>query len=133
MEKRSLVDVLEAISDSKSLEIFIDIAKGTLESEVLKDKEGISRKQYYMRTQKLMNASIVKRSKGKFSLTNFGVVIYHSTLIMEAAINSYWKLKAIDSIEDSGQIEEKERVKLIQTILNGSTIENILVKKDSEV
>ena len=130
MEKRSIVDVLEAISDNKSLEIFIDIAKGTVESEVLKDKEGISRKQYYVRTQKLMNASVVKRSKGKFSLTNFGAVIYHSILIMEAAINSYWKLKAIDTIENSGQIAEKERVNLIQTILNGSTIENILVKND---
>ncbi len=129
MERHSLVDVLEAISDSKSLEIFRDIAKGTVESEVLKEKEGISRKQYYMRTQKLMNTGIVKRVKGKFSLTNFGVVVYHAALIMDAGVNSYWKLKAIDSIQDSGQIVEHERIKLIQTILDGSAIENILIKQ----
>ncbi|HEX9317485.1 MAG TPA: hypothetical protein VF884_00960 [Nitrososphaeraceae archaeon] len=129
MEQHSLVDVLEAISDSKSLEIFRDIAKGTVESEVLKEKEGISRKQYYMRTQKLMNTGIVKRVKGKFSLTNFGVVVYHAALIMDAGVNSYWKLKAIDSIQDSGQIVEHERIKLIQTILDGSAIENILIKQ----
>ena len=129
MEQHSLVDVLEAISDSKSLEIFRDIAKGTVESEVLKEKEGISRKQYYMRTQKLMNTGIVKRVKGKFSITNFGVVVYHAALIMDAGVNSYWKLKAIDSIQDSGQIVEHERIKLIQTILDGSAIENILVKQ----
>jgi len=129
MEQHSLVDVLEAISDSKSLEIFRDIAKGTVESEVLKEKEGISRKQYYMRTQKLMNTGIVKRVKGKFSLTNFGVVVYHAALIMDAGVNSYWKLKAIDSIQESGQIVEHERIKLIQTILDGSAIENILVKQ----
>ncbi len=129
MEQHSLVDVLEAISDSKSLEIFRDIAKGTVESEVLKEKEGISRKQYYMRTQKLMNTGIVKRVKGKFSITNFGVVVYHAALIMDAGVNSYWKLKAIDSIQDSGQIVEHERIKLIQTILDGSAIENILIKQ----
>jgi DNA-binding HxlR family transcriptional regulator len=129
MEKHSLVDVLNSIADSKSLEIFRDIAKGTVESEILKQKEGMSRKQYYMRTRQLMNTGIVKRIKGKYSLTNFGIVVYHAALIMEAGVNSFWKLKAIDSIEDSRQIVEHERVKLIQTILDGTAIENILVKQ----
>lgn len=130
MKNHTLVDVLEAISDSKSLEIFRDIAKGSsVDSEELKQKEGISKKQYYIRTQKLLNTGVVRRVKGKFSLTNFGTVVYHGALIMEAGVNSYWKLKAVDSIEDSGQIVEHERVKLIQTILDGSTIENILVKQ----
>jgi DNA-binding HxlR family transcriptional regulator len=121
--------VLEVISNNKSLEIFRDIAKGTVKSEALKQKEGITKKQFYMRTQKLMNVGIVRRVKGKFSLTNFGVVIYHAALIMDAGVNNYWKLKAIDSIQESGQIVENERIKLIQTILDGSTIENILVKQ----
>jgi DNA-binding HxlR family transcriptional regulator len=129
MEKHSLVEVLNSIGDSKSLEIFRDIAKGTVESEILKQKEGMSRKQYYMRTRQLMNTGIVKRIKGKYSLTNFGIVVYHAALIMEAGVNSFWKLKAIDSIEDSRQIVEHERVKLIQTILDGTAIENILVKQ----
>ena len=130
MEVHTLVDVLEAISDSKSLEMFREIAKGSsVESKELKQKDGFGKKQYYIRTQKLLNSGIVKRVKGKFSLTNFGTVVYHAALIMEAGINNYWKLKAIDSIEDSGQIMENERIKLIQTILDGSTIENILVKQ----
>jgi len=129
LEKHSLSDVLKAISDSKSLEIFHSIAKGSVESDVLKQKEGISKKQFYTRTQRFMKAGLAKRVKGKFSLTNFGVVVYHAALIMDAGINSFWKLKAIDSIEDSGQIVEQERIKLIQTILNGSTIENILVRQ----
>lgn len=130
VEKHSLAGVLEAISDSKSLEIFQSLAKGSVESDVLKQKEGITKKQYYMRTQKLMKAGLAKRVKGKFSLTNFGVVVYHAALIIETGVNSYWKLKAIDSIQDSGQIVESERTKLIQTILDGSTIENILVKQN---
>jgi predicted transcriptional regulator len=121
--------VLEAISDSKSLEIFRDIAKGTVESEVLKQKEGISRKQYYARMRRLFDAGLVKRVKGRFSLTNFGLVVYHAQLIMEAGVNNYWRLKAIDSIQASGQIAEEERMKLIKTILDDDAIENILVKQ----
>lgn len=129
MNGHSLLSVLKAIADNKSLELFQSIAKGSVESEVLKDREGISKKQFYMRTRQMVNAGIIKRVKGRFSLTNFGTVVYHAALIMEAGVNSYWKLKAVDSIEDSGQIVEHERVKLIQTILDGSTIENILVKQ----
>lgn len=129
MENHSLVDVLEAISDGKSLEIFKEIAKGTVESEILKQKVGITKKQYYMRTRQFLNTGLVRRVKGKFSLTNFGVIIYHAQLIMEAGVSNYWKLKAIDSIQDSGQIGEHERLKLVKTILNDNVIENILVRQ----
>jgi hypothetical protein len=129
MERHSVVGVLEAIADSKSLEIFRDIAKGTVESEILKKKEGISKKQFYMRTRQMLNTGIIKLVKGKFSLTNFGVVIYHAQLVMEKGVNSFWKLKAIDSIQDSGQIGENERMKLIKRILDDDAIENILVKQ----
>ena len=129
MERHSLVDVLEAISDSKSLEMFRNIAKGMVESEVLKQKDGLSRKQYYVRTKQLLKTGLVQRTKGRFSLTNLGTVIYHAQLIMEAGVNNYWKLKAIDSIQASGQIGEEERMKLIKTILNDNAIESILVRQ----
>jgi predicted transcriptional regulator len=129
MEQRSVVNILKAIGDSKSLDIFQCIAKGTVEGEVLKQKEGLSKKQYYFRTRQLLEAGLVQRIKGSFSLTNLGTVIYHAQLIMEAGVNNYWKLKAIDSIQGSGQIGEEERIKLIKTILNDNTIESILVKQ----
>jgi hypothetical protein len=127
MEQRSVVNILKAIGDSKSLDIFQCIAKGTVEGEVLKQKEGLSKKQYYFRTRQLLVAGLVQRIKGSFSLTNLGTVINHAQLIMEAGVNNYWKLKAIDSIQGSGQIGEEERIKLIKTILNDNQIESILV------
>jgi predicted transcriptional regulator len=129
MEQRSVVNILKAIGDSKSLDIFQCIAKGTVEGEVLKQKEGLSKKQYYFRTRQLLEAGLVQRIKGSFSLTNLGTVIYHAQLIMEAGVNNYWKLKAIDSIQGSGQIGEEERIKLIKTILNDNQIESILVRQ----
>lgn len=55
-------------------------------------------------------------------------VVYHAQMEIENAAKNYWKLKAVDSIQSSAEIGEHERVKLIRTILDDSTIENVLVK-----
>jgi len=129
MERNSVADVLKVISDNKSLDIFCSIAKGSVSSESLKLTKGLTKKQYYIRTKLLLRAGVVQRIKGTFSLTNFGAVVYHAQLIIEAGLNNFWKLKAIDSIQSSGQIREEERLKLVRTILNDNTIESILVKR----
>jgi len=127
MERVSVEDVLKAVSDSKSLDMFRSIAKGSVESEVLKETRGLSKKQYYFRMGQLLKAGLVQRIKGRFSLTCLGAVVYHAQLIVEKGVNNYWKLKAIDSIQSSAEIGEHERTKLIKTIIDDSGIESILV------
>jgi predicted transcriptional regulator len=127
MEGVSVEDVLKAVSDSKSLDMFCSIAKGSVESEVLKETKGLSKKQYYFRMRQLLKAGLVKRIKGSFSLTCLGAVVYHAQLIVEKGVNNYWKLKAIDSIQSSAEIGQHERTKLIKTIIDDSRIESILV------
>jgi predicted transcriptional regulator len=127
MEGVSVEDVLKAVSDSKSLDMFRSIAKGSVESEVLKETRGLSKKQYYFRMRQLLKAGLVQRIKGRFSLTCLGAVVYHAQLIVEKGVNNYWKLKAIDSIQSSAEIGQHERTKLIKTIIDDSRIESILV------
>ena len=95
---------------------------------MLKRTKGLSKKQFYLRTRRLLQVGLVKRSKGSFSLTNFGIVVFHAQLVIESGIKNYWKLKAVDSIQATGGIEQ-ERNMLIKTILNDNRIENILVKQ----
>jgi predicted transcriptional regulator len=128
MKANSPADIIEAIADNRSLDLFDSIAKGISESEQLKDSKGLTRKQYYSRTGRLLRVGLIKRSKGKFSLTTLGTVVYHAQVEIEKAVKNYWKLKAIDSIQSSTDIGEQERVKLIKTILDDATIENVLVK-----
>lgn len=127
METVSIEDVMKAVSDSKSLDMFRSIAKGSIESEVLKQTKGLSKKQYYFRMRQLLKAGLVRRIKGSFSLTCLGAVVYHAQLIVEKGVNNYWKLKAIDSIQSSAEIGQNERMKLIKTIIDDSGIESILV------
>jgi len=126
-DRHSMEDILKAISDSKSLDLFSSIAQGSGESETLKETKGLSKKQYYLRTRQLLKTGVIKRLKGRFSLTSFGVIVYHAQLIVEKGMNNYWKLKAIDSIQSSAEIGEHERTKLIKTIIDDSGIERILV------
>jgi predicted transcriptional regulator len=127
MEGVSVEDVMKAVSDTKSLDMFRSIAKGSIESEVLKQTKGLSKKQYYFRMRQLLKAGLVQRIKGSFSLTCLGAVVYHAQLIVEKGVNNYWKLKAIDSIQSSAEIGQHERTKLIKTIIDDSGIENILM------
>jgi predicted transcriptional regulator len=127
-DRHSIEDILKTISDSKSLDLFSSIAQGSGESEILKETKGLSKKQYYLRTRQLLKTGLIKRMKGRFSLTSFGVIVYHAAqLIVEKGMNNYWKLKAIDSIQSSAEIGEHERTKLIKTIIDDSGIERILV------
>jgi predicted transcriptional regulator len=127
IEGISVGDIIQSISDSKSLDLFCSIAKGNMESEDLKETKGLSRKQFYTRTSQLLKEGLIQRNKGSFSLTSLGIIVYHAQLVIEAGVNNYWKLKAIDSIESSGEIVEQERVKIIKTILDDNTVQNILV------
>jgi predicted transcriptional regulator len=127
IEGHSVGDIINSISDNKSLDLFCSIAKGSVESQVLKETKALTKKQFYTRTSQLLQAGLIQRSKGSFSLTSLGIIVYHAQLVIEAGVNNYWKLKAIDSIESSGEIVEQERVKIIKTILDDNTVQNILV------
>ena len=124
----SVVEILEAISDVKSLKLFNTIATKGGNSEDLSVQLKLSRKEYYSRMSRLMKTGMVKRKNGKHFLTAFGKVIYDAQVTVKKAVESYWKLKAIDSIDLSDEITVKERDKLIHTLLDDVEIREILSK-----
>ncbi len=128
MQPLTVPDLLKAISDSSSLDIFCSIAKNSVDSEELKQTKGLTSKQYYSRMSQLLKAGVIQRNKGRFSVTSLGSVVYYAQVLIESGINNYWKLKALDSIQSSGEIAEHQRLKLVKTILNDNMMENILVK-----
>ena len=124
----SVVEILEAISDVKSLKLFNTIATKGGNSEDLSVQLKLSRKEYYSRMSRLMKTGLVKRKNGKHFLTAFGKVVYDAQVTVKKAVESYWKLKAIDSIDLSDEITVKERDKLIQTLVDDVEIREILSK-----
>jgi DNA-binding HxlR family transcriptional regulator len=121
--------VLASISDKQSLELFRYIAVTNGTSENLRTKINLTRKQYYSRLSRMTKAGIVKRKNGKHSLTAFGKVVYDAQTIIEKAVNSYWKLKAVDSLDMSDDLPKEERIKLIDNLLDNKDIKEILYNK----
>src|SRR5690606_21975606 len=121
--------VLRTIADDKSLDLFKTIAEGTIDSENLKSRTRLTRKQYYSRLSRMTKAGLVRKKSGKYLLTAFGKVVYDAQSTIESALTSYWKLRTIDSLEMSNEHPKEEQQKLIDALLDNQEIKGILVKR----
>jgi hypothetical protein len=112
-------DILNAIADDSSLILFNTIAiTDRTSSDILISKLKLTRKQYYSRLFRLIKNGLVKRKNGKYFLTSFGKIVYGAQLLIEKAVEQYWALKAIDSLEMSNNnILTEERNKIISILL----------------
>jgi hypothetical protein len=132
MEAQSLAKVFDAISNESSLAIFNTIAASNVDTDVLRTKLKLTRKQYYSRLSGLLKADLIKRVDGKYSLTLFGEILFNATTTVEKAFNnSYWKLKAIDSFEiGCHELSTEERNRIIDTLLKDEVkIKEIVLAK----
>ena len=125
--------MLRAIADDKSLELFGAVAQEIIDSRNLKSKIKLTRKQYYSRLSRMTRMGLVKRKNGKYVLTSFGKIVYESKLTLENALNNYWKLKAIDSLETSNELPLEERQKLIETLLDNKGLKAVIVREGASV
>jgi hypothetical protein len=123
-------DVLNAIADDSSLILFNTIAITNCTSDILISKLKLTRKQYYSRMFRLIKGGLVKRKNGRYFLTSFGKIVYGAQSLIEKAIEQYWSLKAIDSLEmSSNNILTEERNKIISILLERNPqIREILVR-----
>jgi hypothetical protein len=127
----SSADVLTSISNDKSLTIFNTIALTGGDSSILISKINLTRKQYYSRLNSLTKSGLIRKEKGKHFLTSFGKIVYDAQMRIEKAINNSWKLKAIDSLETSDNLQLEERLKIIDSIIDDEEIKEILLPKST--
>ena len=127
---RSVADILNAISDDKSLLLFNTIAISNGETDSQVRKMGITLKQYYSRIAKLTKADLIRRRNGKYFLTLMGKIVYEAHMTIGKALNYYWKLQALESIQKSSSttLPREELTKLIDTLIDNHEIKDILMK-----
>jgi hypothetical protein len=124
--------ILKKISDDKALILFNHIAVSDGDRYIPLREMNLTTKQYYSRISGLLSVGLIRRDKGKYSLTLLGKVVYDSQMTIGKTLAYYWKLKAIDSIEMSASvtsgIPEGERVQLINALIDNHHIKDILMK-----
>jgi predicted transcriptional regulator len=130
----SIIDVLGAISDERSLLLFRTIARFSFNSEssseILISTLHLKSKQYYSRMSQLVKADLVIRRHGKYFLTSFGKLVYDAQTTIEKALANYWKLKAIDRLEKSEHIPQEEYNEIIHLLIDNEGIkEKIIIEK----
>jgi hypothetical protein len=127
----SIADLFKKISDDKSLTLFNSIAVSNgVKYFPLKEMD-LTTKQYYSRVSGLLNAGLIKRHKGKYSLTLLGKVVYDSHMTIGKALTYYWKLRAIESIEMSSgvRLPKEKLTQLIDALIDNHFIKDILIKE----
>jgi hypothetical protein len=127
---RSVADILNAKSDDKSLPLFNTIAVINGETEIQVRKMGLTLKQYYLRMAKLTKADLIRRKNGRYFLTLLGKIVYEVHLTIAKALNYYWKLQALESIQTSSPdgLPKKKISKLVDTLIDDYQIKDILMK-----
>ena len=122
--------LLRNISDDKALTLFNSIAISDGHGHMPLREMNITTKQYYSRISGLIDAGLIKRYKGKYSLTLLGKVVYDTQMTIGKIFSYYWKLKAIESIEMSSdtKLPEEELTQLINTMIDDQDIKDMLIK-----
>ena len=120
--------VLDAISDDASLELFKLVARTNATSDVLRSNMEITRKQYYSRLFKLVHRGLIKRQDNKYCLTALGKVTFDAQTTIENALQHYWKIKAIDSINRTGNLPLEEQYNLVNTLIKDQGLKSILAR-----
>jgi hypothetical protein len=130
----TVVEILKTIADDKSLVLFSTIALSNGDSDFCLSTLKLTRKQFYSRIAALLKAGLVKRERGNYSLTTFGIIVYHTQETIGKAVEGYWKFKAIDSIRESGNGElPQEQVHIIiDKLITNQEIKNILIEQIKE-
>jgi len=127
----TVADVLKTIAEDKSLLLFNTIALSNSDSDTLISTLHLSRKQYYARLSALLKTGLVKREMSKYYLTTLGMILYHVQEIIGKALNEYWKLEAIDSINATcnGKLPQDQFHRIIDTLLTNQEIKDILLQQ----
>jgi len=130
----SIADVLDTISDDKSLVLFNTIALSNSDGrDILISKLNLTRKQYYSRIFKLLKVDLVVRRNRKYFLTSLGKIVYDAQKIIGNAVGDYWKLKAVDTLKITDQMPKEEYNKIINALIENEKIKEGLIIKSYPV
>ena len=124
-----LADILKAIADDKSLVLFNNIANAGGDTDILIRRLDLTRKQYYSRISALLKIGLISRKNRQYNLTSLGKIVYDAQMMIGRAANTFWKLRAIDSLETEHKLPAEERNKIINTLIDNQDIIKILVKQ----
>ena len=127
----SETQVLNALSNDKSLALFDAIALEGGDSQNIMKRSKLTSKQYYLRISALVKSGLVEKRNGKYYLTSFGEVALEARQLIGSGIKDYWKLKAINSI--GLELPRQERNQIIEALIDKQEIKELLLRRTNDI
>jgi hypothetical protein len=121
----SVENILRVLSVDKSLALFETLAVRSSAGDVLRSRLDLTRRQYYSRISALLKAGLIIRRGGSYSLSSFGKIVHDAQVIIGEAIENYWKLAAIDSVQHLPDIGLN---KIIDVLIENPQIKESLLR-----
>jgi hypothetical protein len=90
----SLGYIIKRTSDEIALNLFKTIALSKVDEAATSVKGKLTAKQFYGRISGLMDAGLIKRHKGKYSLTLMGTLVHHLLMTISNALEYHPNLGA---------------------------------------
>jgi hypothetical protein len=120
----NVVEILSLIAEPKCSTIFRTMGEFGEPTELHITRLKMTRKQFYSRLNQLIKSDLVKRTHGKYELTLFGKVVFEIEEKIQHSIDNYWKLKAIETLDES--LPDGEKTTLINSIVSDPLIRDLL-------
>ena len=119
--------VFKTLSDDKTGVLFHAIALSGSSVDAPISKRGLTRKQYYSRLHSLITSGLIIRRNGKYPPTSMGFIVSFYRSRIKRALDSFWKLKALDSISE--EANNDLRIKKFYPNLVSSLIEDVEIRE----
>jgi len=104
-------DIFSTLADKLSMNIITAASRGLKSnSKGLTDQ---SKKQYYSRLKRLVDAGLLEKQESLYKLTTFGSLVYENHFkTMEKIVPNYWQIKSIDVLKSRNDfpLEKKENI-----------------------
>jgi hypothetical protein len=131
-------DVFRALSNPVGLKLFKLIATNTtstdssqvITSDFLNSQIKVTRKQFYSNMSRLVNKTgLILKKSGRYTLSNYGNVIFQGLNIINRGSECFWTLKALDKdgISSSG-IAAEQMLKISARLIEDEDIQRIVFK-----
>ncbi|MGI8834999.1 MAG: hypothetical protein ACR2IS_20505 [Nitrososphaeraceae archaeon] len=136
----SLSIIFKKLGDDRAFALFNNSALSFDTGYQSSPKETqLTAKEYYSRMSKLISSGLVQKLHGKYYVTSFGKIAHVACLMMNNALNYYWKLKSIDVIMRSetnsalGGFPKEKVIEMIDAMIDNQKRKDIIMKGNAEM
>jgi hypothetical protein len=97
-------------------------------SEFVLSQTNVTKKQFYTNMSRLVNKTgLISRRHGRYILSNYGRVVFHSLNIINRGSKYFWVLKALDNDEfSSNDIPAEQMLEISTRLIEDKDIKKII-------